>query len=95
MEHLRKVFVLLKEHSLLAKQSKCNFGEDKLRGFLGPMGYYIRFVKNYGSISQLITDLLRKDSFLWIEAAFEKLKKAMTSTLVLALPNVSREFVVK
>ncbi|PKI35140.1 hypothetical protein CRG98_044415 [Punica granatum] len=31
MEHLRKVFSLLREHSLFAKLSECSFGEDKSR----------------------------------------------------------------
>lgn len=70
----------------------------QLRGFLGLTGYYRRFIKQYATIAAPLTDLLRKDAFKWssiAEAAFESLKKAMTSTPVLRLLNFSLPFVVE
>lgn len=69
-----------------------------LRGFLGLTGYYRKFVQNYGFIAAPLTNMLRKQGFLWTAAslhAFETLKNVLTSTPVLALPDFSTPFIVE
>lgn len=52
-------------------------------------------MKNYGLIAKPLTSLLKKDNFAWTQGArkaFEELKRAMTTTPVLALPNFEKIF---
>lgn len=67
----------------------------KLRRFLGLAGYYRRFIRNYGSISKPLIAMLKRDNFHWSsssEDAFERLKSALQSSLVLALLNFTKPF---
>ncbi|KAL8131129.1 hypothetical protein AgCh_007165 [Apium graveolens] len=69
-----------------------------LRGFLGITGCHRRFIRHYGLISKPLTELLKKGSFYWNEAAnqaFMALKKAMITTPVLSLPDYSIPFVLE
>ncbi|GMI96881.1 hypothetical protein HRI_003357400 [Hibiscus trionum] len=66
-----------------------------LRGFLGLSGYYRRFIKDYGTIAMPLTNLLKKGWWKWLdveEAAFIKLKRAISSAPVLTLPDFNAEF---
>jgi len=67
-------------------------------GFLGLAGYYRKFIHNYSSVTAPLTALLKKDGFSWGEqaaAAFEALKTAVTTTPILAMPDITKVFVVE
>jgi hypothetical protein len=59
-------------------------------------GYYRRFIEGFLKISKPVTELLEKDKqFKWTpncEASFQELKKRLTTTLVLVMPDMEKPF---
>ena len=69
-----------------------------LLGFLGLIGYYCKFVKNYGRIAAPLMTLPKLDAFsLTPEAtkAFEDLKQVMCIASVLATPKFTKTLIVE
>ncbi|MCI45380.1 retrotransposon protein, partial [Trifolium medium] len=70
----------------------------EIRSFLGLAGYYQRFIEGFFKLALPLTQLTRKSqSFVWddqCEKSFQELKKRLTSTPVLILPNPKESFVV-
>ncbi|GJV02425.1 ty3-gypsy retrotransposon protein [Tanacetum coccineum] len=69
----------------------------QVRGFLGVVGYYRRFIKDYVSVATPLTSLLQKYGFKWEEgevAAFDGLKHRLSRAPILGLPNFDDTFIV-
>jgi hypothetical protein len=69
-----------------------------LQGFLGLTRHYQKFVQNYGKIAATLIALLKKNAFSWnvvVDQAFQALKEAMCTTLVLDFPNFTNIFVLE
>jgi hypothetical protein len=77
----------------------CPQSVKDVRSFLGIAGYYRKFVPNFCTISRPLTNLLKKGSiFVWTheqEVAFSVLKSALVSAPVLAIPDLTKPFVVE
>jgi hypothetical protein len=68
----------------------------QVHSFLSLAGYYRRFILNFSKISKPITDLLKKEEkFVWnaeCDEAFQTLKKLLTTSPVLAQPDIAKSF---
>jgi hypothetical protein len=68
----------------------------QIRSFLRLAGYYCRFIPNFSKIAKPMTQLLEKEAkFKWspqCKEAFLTLKKLLTTTPVLAQPDIEKPF---
>jgi hypothetical protein len=68
----------------------------QIRSFLRLAGYYRRFIPNFSKIAKPMTQLLEKEAkFKWssqCDEAFLTLKKLLTTTPVLAQPDIEKPF---
>ena len=69
----------------------------EVRQFLGTLGYYRRFIKDFAKVVKPITALLRKDAEFEItpeiKVCFEKCKQLLTVDPVLIYPDFTKEFI--
>jgi hypothetical protein len=67
---------------------------NNIRGFLLLIGYYRKFVKNYGQIETPITTLLKNKEFSWTKKEtkyFENLKEVMCMAPIMTMPNFTKK----
>nr|KYP35245.1 Retrovirus-related Pol polyprotein from transposon 17.6 [Cajanus cajan] len=67
-----------------------------IQSFVGLAGYYRRFIEGFSKIVTPLTQLTKKEQpFIWTDAcerSFEELKRRLTTSLVLALPDSGEPF---
>ncbi|GJS42727.1 RNA-directed DNA polymerase, partial [Tanacetum coccineum] len=71
---------------------------QQVRSFHGLASFYRRFVKNFSTLVAPMTEITKLKQFAWTlqaQAAFEELKKQLSSTPVLALPCFDEVFEVE
>jgi hypothetical protein len=85
---------LRKIQDMLSWNAPTSVGD--IQSFLGLAGYYRRFIKGFLKITKPMTELLEKDKkFKWMhacEASFQELKKRLTTTPVLVMPDMEKPF---
>jgi hypothetical protein len=69
---------------------------SNIRSFLGLAGYYKRFIEGFSKISKHMLELLAKvNTIEWMprrETSFQELKKRLTTTPVLTMPDMEKPF---
>ncbi|RDX66918.1 Retrovirus-related Pol polyprotein, partial [Mucuna pruriens] len=84
---LEKVNLL--DHVILADGIVIDLTFMKVRNFVGLVGSYWRFIKGLSKIVAPLTQLTQKDQPV---QSFQELKKKITSSPILVLPNPSKPF---
>jgi hypothetical protein len=71
-------------------------GKRSLMRFLGTVGYYRKYCKNFADVVSPLTNLLRKNTkYVWsneCERAFKNVKGLLTNSPVLMAPNFEKPF---
>ena len=66
-----------------------------IRSFIELATFYRRFIQDFSSATAPFTDCLKKETFLWTEAAeqaFEQVKALITQAPILRLPDFGKVF---
>ncbi|WVZ97513.1 LOW QUALITY PROTEIN: hypothetical protein U9M48_043040 [Paspalum notatum var. saurae] len=88
----------IQARSILSQTGRCRKYQKRFVDFSGLAGYYRRFIENFSRIAKPMTSLLEKDAeFRWTnaqQAAFDELKKRLTTALVLTLRRPAKKFIV-
>lgn len=70
--------------------------EKELRGFLGILGYYRKFIRDFAKIAKPLTNCLRKGETIThskeFVAAFERCKQILSGSDILQYPDLSKPF---
>ena len=75
--------------------------KKQVRSFLGLANYYRKFIPNFATIAAPLTDLTKKgmpNKVVWgpaQERAFKTLRDLLTSSPILRLPDLSRQFILR
>lgn len=71
--------------------------DKELRGFLGILGYYRKFIQDFAKIAKPLTNCLRKGEKIKHTAefvnAFERCKNILTSSSILQYPDFNKNFI--
>ena len=73
--------------------------KEQVRSFLGLANYYRKFIPNFATIAAPLTNLIKKgmpNKVVWgpaQERAFKTLRDLLTSSPILRLPDLSRQFI--
>jgi len=79
-----------KVEAIMSWSEPMNF--KQLREFLGLTGYYRKFIKGYATLAAPLSNLLKKDNFIWntkTKQTYDDLKETVTQPPLLILPDFS------
>ncbi|XP_059294521.1 uncharacterized mitochondrial protein AtMg00860-like [Lycium ferocissimum] len=108
LNHLGQVLKRCEETNLVLNWEKCHFivkegivlgqkiSEKGVRSFLGHVGFYRRFIKDFSKIANPMCKLLKKEAkFVFDDKcrkAFDELKERLTTAPVIVTPDLSLPF---